>query len=55
MHRLLATTSADQTAKVWSTTDFSLVQELKQENQRWVWGAAFSVDSQYLFTGKSEH
>lgn len=50
--RLLATTSADQTAKIWSTADFSLVQELKQENQRWVWDVAFSADSQYMFTGE---
>lgn len=51
-YRLLATTSADQTAKIWNTVDFSLMQELKQEHQRWVWDAAFSADNQYLFTGK---
>lgn len=50
--RLLITTSADQTAKIWRTSDFSLLQELKQQNQRWVWDAAFSADSQYVFTGK---
>lgn len=46
------TTSADQTARIWSTEDFSLVKELKHESQRWVWDAAFSADSQYIFTGK---
>lgn len=49
---LLVTTSADQTAKIWKTCDFTMLQELKQENQRWVWDAAFSSDSQYVFTGK---
>lgn len=32
--------------------DFSLVRELKQEGQRWVWDAAFSGDDQYIFSGK---
>lgn len=50
--RLLVTTSGDQTARVWKTSDFSLVQELKHDYQRWVWDAAFSADSQYVFTGK---
>lgn len=49
--RLLVTTSSDQTAKIWNTTDFSNVQVLKHEANRWVWDAAFSADSQYLFTG----
>jgi G protein beta subunit-like protein len=52
--RYLVTTSADQTAKIWNTGDFSLRQELKQENQRWVWDAAFSSDSQYVFTASSD-
>ncbi|KAJ8964957.1 hypothetical protein NQ314_004512 [Rhamnusium bicolor] len=51
---LLVTTSADQTAKIWNTADFSLLQELKQENQRWVWDAAFSADGQYVFTASSD-
>jgi len=49
---LLVTTSADQTARVWRTTDFSEVQVLQHEAKRWVWDAAFSADSQYIFTGK---
>ncbi|KAK4875684.1 hypothetical protein RN001_012106 [Aquatica leii] len=51
---LLVTTSADQTARIWKTCDFSLLQELKQENQRWVWDAVFSSDSQYIFTASSD-
>lgn len=46
------TCSADQTARLWETETFSLVQELKHDSQRWVWDAAFSADSNYLITGK---
>ena len=49
---LLATTSADQSVKLWSTSDFSLVKELTDPKQRWVWDCAFSGDSQYLITGE---
>lgn len=52
---LLVTTSADQTARVWKTADFSLVQELKTEAQRWVWDVAFSADSQYIITASSDN
>ncbi|XP_044732840.1 target of rapamycin complex subunit lst8 [Chrysoperla carnea] len=52
---LLVTTSADQSARVWKTSDFSLVQELKHDIQRWVWDAAFSADSQYVFTASSDN
>ncbi|XP_054270856.1 target of rapamycin complex subunit lst8 [Macrosteles quadrilineatus] len=52
---LLVTTSADQTARVWKTADFSLVQELKTEAQRWVWDLAFSADSQYILTASSDN
>lgn len=51
---LLVTTSADQTARVWRTTDFSEVQVLQHEAKRWVWDAAFSADSQYIFTASSD-
>lgn len=51
--RLLATTSGDQTARIWNTDDYSLVRELGTANQRWVWDAAFTVDSKFLLTGTS--
>lgn len=51
---LLVTTSADQTARVWCTSDFSMQQELRCDAQRWVWNAAFSADSQYLLTASSD-
>ncbi|XP_066153352.1 target of rapamycin complex subunit lst8 [Euwallacea fornicatus] len=52
---LLITTSADQTARVWNTREYSLLQELTQDNQRWVWDAAWSADSQYVFTASSDN
>lgn len=53
LFRLLATTSADGTAVIWKTADFSKLTELKENTQRWVWDCAFSGDSQYIITGKS--
>ncbi|XP_065199469.1 target of rapamycin complex subunit lst8 isoform X2 [Planococcus citri] len=51
----LVTTSADQSAIVWKTQDFSLYREMKiPSGQRWVWDAAFTNDSQYLITASSD-
>nr|BAN20635.1 vegetatible incompatibility protein HET-E-1, putative [Riptortus pedestris] len=52
--KLLVTCSADQTARLWETENFTLVQELKHDSQRWVWDAAFSADSKYLITASSD-
>ncbi|KAK9879905.1 hypothetical protein WA026_008406 [Henosepilachna vigintioctopunctata] len=52
--QFLATTSADQSIKIWAMSDYSLLSELKQEGQRWVWDAAFSADDQYIFSGSSD-
>ena len=52
---LLVTSSADQTCRLWRTSDYSLIAELSEENQRWVWDVAFSADSQYLFTASSDN
>ena len=50
--RLLATTSADGTAKIWRTSDFNCQYELKHDRlQNWVWDCAFTSDSLYLVTG----
>ncbi|XP_023347122.1 target of rapamycin complex subunit lst8 isoform X2 [Eurytemora carolleeae] len=56
---LLATTSADQTCKIWRTSDFSLqevnpVHELTCETQRWVWDCSFTADSAYIVTASSD-
>jgi len=51
---LLATSAGDLTAKIWRTADFSLLSELTDPTQRWVWDLAFSSDSQCLMTGSSD-
>lgn len=51
---LLLTTSADGTAKLWNTNDFSLYGELSTPDIRWIWDASFTSDSQYLFTASSD-
>ncbi|KAG6444509.1 hypothetical protein O3G_MSEX003392 [Manduca sexta] len=48
---MLVTTSGDCSAKVWRTSDWTPMRELRHETQRWVWDAAFSIDSRFLFTG----
>lgn len=55
MFSLLATTSADQTCKVWKMKDFSLLADLHCQGQRWVWSAAFTGDSQYVITASSDN
>lgn len=59
--RLLATCSADQTCKIWRTSNFSLMTELSikssnpgESSRGWMWGCAFSGDSQYIVTGESD-
>jgi len=51
---LLATSSADGTAKIWRTIDMSLLTECKDNQQFWVWDLAFTCDSRYLFTASSD-
>lgn len=58
--RLLATCSADQTCKIWRTSNFSLMTELSiksnnpgETSRGWMWDCAFSGDSQYIVTGET--
>lgn len=58
--RLLATCSADQTCKIWRTSNFSLMTELSiksnnpgETSRGWMWDCAFSGDSQYIVTGEA--
>jgi len=51
---LIATSSADGTAKIFSTNNFNLEKECKDAQQRWVWDLAFTSDSKYLFTASSD-
>jgi len=52
---LLATTSADGTLKLWSTTDFSLFKTLQDPSKRWIWDCSFSEDSHYVITASSDN
>ncbi|VDO97583.1 unnamed protein product [Soboliphyme baturini] len=52
---LLLTTSADHTAKVWKTADFSELSVLTVPGQKWVWDCAFTLDSQYALTCSSDN
>jgi target of rapamycin complex subunit LST8 len=52
--KLLATTSADHTIRLWRSRDVQLAKVLKG-HQRWVWDCAFSADSAYLVSASSDH
>ncbi|KAG7156945.1 Target of rapamycin complex subunit lst8-like [Homarus americanus] len=52
---MMVTTSADHTARIWKTADFSQMTELSDSSQRWVWDVAFSADSQHIITGSSDN
>ena len=51
--RLLATSSADGTAKIYYSESRSLKTECRAPNQKWVWDLAFTSDSKSLFTASS--
>jgi len=51
--KVLATTSADETIKLWNVSDWSEEKTLVGHGQ-WVWDCAFSADSAYLLTGSSD-
>ena len=50
----LATTSSDQTVKIWDTTSNFQEEKSLKGHQRWVWDAVFSADSAYLVTASSD-
>eukprot|EP01124_Arcella_intermedia_P025871 TRINITY_DN4726_c0_g1_i2.p1 TRINITY_DN4726_c0_g1~~TRINITY_DN4726_c0_g1_i2.p1 ORF type:complete len:217 (-),score=29.19 TRINITY_DN4726_c0_g1_i2:56-706(-) len=51
--KLLATTSADHTTKIWNLSDYSNIS--LQGHTRWVWDCAYSSDSTYLITVSSDN
>lgn len=51
--KVLATTSADETIKIWSAPEWSEEKTLSGHTQ-WVWDCAFSADSAYLLSGSSD-
>lgn len=50
---LLATTSSDETIKLWNTSTWTEEKKLVG-HQQWVWDCAFSGDSSYILTGASD-
>lgn len=52
--RRLATTSADQSVKVWDMASNFREEKSLLGHQRWVWDAVFSADSAYLVTASSD-
>lgn len=51
---VLATTSSDDTAKLWNMKDNSLIRTL-DGHKRWVWDCVFSADSAYLITVSTDN
>lgn len=49
--KYLVTCAGDSTAKIWLTPDFTQHREFHIGNDAWFWDAAFSADSQRIFTG----
>ena len=52
--RRLATTSADQSVKIWDMASNFREDKSLLGHQRWVWDAVFSADSAYLVTASSD-
>ena len=52
--RRLATTSADQSVKIWDMQSNFREEMSLLGHQRWVWDATFSADSAYLVTASSD-
>lgn len=51
--KLLATTSSDETIKIWNTSDWTEEKTLVG-HQQWVWDCSFSGDSAFLLSGASD-
>ncbi|CAK8684710.1 unnamed protein product [Clavelina lepadiformis] len=61
LNTLLATTSADQSVKIWQTSNFQLLSTLKphypdpaEPPHGWMWDCDFSADSQFIVTASSD-
>jgi len=52
--RYALTTSADKTAKLWDLFTYALLTTFTEPDQKWVWDAAFTSDSQHVFTASSD-
>ena len=52
--KLLATTSADKTVKIWDMGPELTCSKTLVGHTAWVWDCAFSADSAYLISGSSD-
>jgi G protein beta subunit-like protein len=52
--RLLATTSADKTIKIFDVQNDYALSKTLNGHSGWVWDCAFSADSEYLISGSSD-
>ncbi|KAH7726804.1 LTS8 protein [Aphelenchoides avenae] len=50
----VATTSADQTTRLWSVTHHKMLQSYGVPDSKWVWDCAFTNDSEYMVTASSD-
>jgi len=50
----IATTSADQTTKLWSLSNHTLLNTYTVPGNKWVWDCAFTNDSKYMITATSD-
>lgn len=52
--KLIATTSADKSIKLWDFAEPGKLVKVLTKHQRWVWDCVFSADSQYLISASSD-
>jgi G protein beta subunit-like protein len=52
--KLLATTSADKTVKIWNVEKNFALEKTLSGHQAWVWDCSFSADSAYIVTASSD-
>jgi len=52
--KLLATTSADKTVKIWNVEKGFAAEKTLQGHTAWVWDCSFSADSAYIVTASSD-
>ncbi len=51
---LLATTSADESVRLWNAGALTPYRTLTEANMKWVWDRAFTADGKGLFSASSD-